>query len=137
MDKKVMLVGRKRGSSGKYQPKIRVSGFWLTQIGFAPDTLVTVDYEYGHLVLKTQGIGRETYLKFAKQAIHENLGIIQVRGHLREKRTTPNFEISAKWLNDMGFETGTVIILEPEQDLIHIRRLEVQATTLTKSYIYG
>src|SRR3989339_1946301 len=103
-DNRVMLVQRRKVWKDEYQPKIRVAGSWIKEFGFLPNTLFTVKYDYGCLVLEVQGSGKDTYLKLSKQAINKQFDISQVKEHLANKRLTANFQVSSPLLANMGFE---------------------------------
>ena len=125
MNTKIMLVGSEKTRSLKRHPRIRLAGFWLNDIGFKPDNLVTIEYESKSIMLKVQGSGLDTYKSFVRYARANKAGLLQVREECHNKRRTPHFEIKGFWLEMLGFTIGSHIVVKFEYGSINIRLLEL------------
>lgn len=127
METKIMVVGScKTTNENKRRPRIRISGFWLADIGFAPDTLVSCSSEQGKLVFEAQGFGMETYLKVAKEVLKSGSRLLQVKNELHNKKRTPHFEVKGEWLKQSGFPIGQVIAVQWEYGRIVVRALDIE-----------
>lgn len=124
METKVMVVGSEK-SHLKRRPRIRLAGFWLDEIGFKYNSLVTVEYEDGRIVMKVQGSGMDTYGELVKKVISTKAGLLQVRLEWHNKKKTPHLEVKGFWLEQFGFKIGSVIVLRFEYGVITIRLVDL------------
>jgi hypothetical protein len=70
MNTKIMLVGSEKTRSLKRHPRIRFAGFWLNDIGFKPDNLVTIEYESKSIMLEVQGSGLDKGVLAGNAGVH-------------------------------------------------------------------
>ena len=128
MDTKVMVVGSTKASytnTERRRPRIRLAGFWLNEIGFEYEKMVTVEYQNGRINLKLQGSGIETYKNLVKEARKSGLDLIKVENQYHNKKLTPHLEIKGFRLNDLGFNIGSVILVRFEYGHIEIILLDI------------
>lgn len=122
---RVLVIGSIKASGVKRRQRIRISGLWLYDFGFAEDTLVICEFGMGKAAFKAAGRGIETYSKYISD-IRQNGGhITQVKNTVHNKKRTPHFEVSGFWLARYGFNTGDVIALYCRPGLIEVIRLDV------------
>lgn len=127
METKIMVVGSaKTSSEHKRRPRIRISGFWLADIGFAPGTLVSGSSEQGKLVFEAHGLGIETYQKIVKDVLKSGSKLLQVKNELHNKKRTPHFEVKGAWLEACGFSIGQVIAVQYEYGKITVHVLDIK-----------
>lgn len=127
MDTKIMTVGSaKLNRSGGRRPRIRLAGFWLNDIGFEPDSLVTAEYQDGFLEFKAQGKGLDTYRHLIKQVRGNRSALLQVRNELHNRKRTPHFEVCGLWLERLGFTIGSVIAIRYSQGYIKVKLLDLE-----------
>ena len=124
MTTKVMVVGSAKDTR-THKPRIRITGFWLDEIGFTCDSLATADYEPGQIIIKLQGSGIDTYSRVIKEVLASKGGLLQVRLEWHNKKKTPHLEIKGLWLENFGFTIGSVIILQIEYGVINIRLVDL------------
>lgn len=125
MDTKVIVVGSSKGQTPKRIPRIRFGGYWLNEIGFEFNTVVSVKYENGNLVLQRHESGKEAYFHLA------NLGFRKRSCMLRVGRETissqkPHFSVKGYWLDEFGFNIGNVVIVRYEYGIIKMQVLDAQ-----------
>lgn len=126
MDTRVLVVGSsKSNNSQKRRPRIRLSGFWLNEIGFEYDNLVSAEYGTGSIVLKLQGKGTETYSKVVKGLLKNKSGLLQVNHEFKNKKQTIHLDLKGFWMEDYGFKIGSVIVVKSEYGVINIRVLDL------------
>lgn len=126
MDIKVMVVGSAKSDSNRRRPRIRLAGFWLENIGFEVDTLVTADYDNGSIVLKSQGTGIDTYTRLVRQVRKKHSSLLQVTLESHNRKQTPHLEVKGFWLEKLSFTIGSVIVIRFEYGLIHIKLLDLE-----------
>ena len=124
MDTKVMIVGSEKGHP-KRRPRIRLAGFWLNGIGFEYNSLVSVKYGQGHIILRLEGFGLETYGKVVKRVMSTKGGLVQIRQEWHNKKLTPHLEVKGIWLEQFGFKIGSIIAVQCEYGVINIRLLDL------------
>lgn len=125
MDTKIMVVGSVKGSLRR-RPRIRLSGFWLDEIGFNYNRLATADYESGQIIIKLQGSGADTYSQVVKGVLASKGGLLQVRLEWHGKQKEPHLEINGLWLEDFGFTIGSIMAVKLEYGLITIRLVDFE-----------
>lgn len=127
MGTKIMVVGSCKGSDEhKRSARIRLSGFWLNNIGFESDTLVSCSKDNGMLVFEAHGVGIETYHKVVKNLLKSASQLIQVKNELHNKKCTPHLEVKGEWLSQYGFYIGQVIAVQYEYGRITVRVLDIE-----------
>jgi len=126
MERKVIVVSSLKSHVERRSPRIRLSGFWLNDIGFESDSLVSGNYENGSITFNLQGKGVETYSKIVKGLLKNRAGLLQVYSHYANKKLVPYLEVSGFWLNNFGFEIGSVIVVQYEYGVINIRVLDLE-----------
>jgi hypothetical protein len=126
MDTKIMVVGSEKTKNVKRQPRIRLAGFWLNDIGFKPDSIATIEYESKSILLKVQGSGLDTYKSFVRYARANKAGLLQVKEECHNKKCTPHLEVKGFWLEMLGFTIGSHIVVKFEYGSINIRLLELE-----------
>ena len=127
METKIMVVGScKTTTKNKRRPRIRISGFWLVDIGFVPETLVSGSSEQGKLVFEAHGLGIETYQKVVKDVLKSGSKLLQVKNELHNKKRTPHFEVKGQWLEACGFSIGKVIAIQYEYGRITVHGLDIE-----------
>ena len=128
MDTKVMVVGSAKASytnTDRRRPRIRLAGFWLNEIGFEYERLVTAEYQNGRINLKAEGSGIETYKSLVKDVRKNNSDLIKVENQYHNKKLTPHLEIKGFRLNDLGFNIGSVILVRFKYGHIEIILLDI------------
>lgn len=125
MDVKIMKVGgAKLNLHGGRRPRIRITGFWLTDLGFELDSLVTAEFLDGCIEFKPQGKGTEVYIRLAKKARGNRSALLQVRNEIHNGKQTPHFEVCGLWLERLGFTIGSVIAIRYAYGYIRVKLLD-------------
>jgi hypothetical protein len=118
MVKKVFVVSKSKGAEEKSPiPRIRICGKWLVPLGFESNKFVSVicKNEFIELELEKPNIdfsrirSKDGFLKVGKSHNKTSDGfspIITVRGY---------------WLNDIGFATGSIAVVNCDVGKITIR----------------
>lgn len=127
MDRKIMIVGSAKSHNiNKRRPRIRISGFWLNEIGFEIDSIFTCLYENGKITLKLEGKGVDTYNRAVKSLIgSNNSGLLQVRKDYVNNKPTPNIQMKGYWLDNYGFHIGSVIIVSFKYGFLDVRVIDI------------
>ncbi len=127
MDRKIMIVGSAKSHNiNKRRPRIRISGFWLNEIGFEIGSIVTSHYENGRITLKLEGKGLDTYNRVVKTLIDSNdSDLLQVRKDYVNNKPTPNIQMNGYWLDNYGFHIGSVIIVIFNYGFLDIRAIDI------------
>lgn len=127
MDTKVITVGSSKVKNlQRRSPRIRLSGFWLDAIGFSYNSLVTVSCKNGSITLTLQGTGIDTYSSLVKHVRQSKSVLLQVRQEYTNKKQTTYMELKGFWLSNFGFDISTVIVLQFEQGVIHLKALDLE-----------
>jgi hypothetical protein len=130
METKVNVVGSaKSNNEQKRRPRIRLAGFWLEEIGFTADCLATVEYAKGQIIIKRQGVGINTYNQVVKSIRTSKAKLLQVKAGLHNKKRTAHLEVKGFWLEELGFQIGSVIVVQYTYGLIKIRLLDLDKLT--------
>lgn len=126
MDTKIITVSRAKAKGSKmHRPKISFAGLWLNEIGFEANNLATLKYEHGSMEIKLQGSGIDTYSRVIKSVRASKIGLLQVREAIHNKKCTPHIEVKGFWLEQLGFQIGSVLLVQYEYGLIDIRLLDI------------
>lgn len=126
MNKKVNIVGSaKTKNNQKRRPRIRLAGFWLNEIGFEANSLATLKYDHGSIEIKLQGSGIDTYNRLIKSILANKTGLLQVKEAINNKKSTPHIEVTGFWLEQLGFQIGSVLLVQYAYGLINIRLIDL------------
>jgi len=127
METRVMVVGSSKAENKqkKRKPRIRLTGPWLPEIGFEPDCLATAEYQHGHITIRLQGSGLDTYQKVVKKALSSRDGLLQVRLERVSGKCYPHLELTGFWLEELGFQIGKLMVIRYEYGLINIHLLDL------------
>jgi hypothetical protein len=117
----LIITGRgKDFRTGSFSPKVWLWGDeWLSSIGFATDTLVTVAAEPGSLTL-TAHDKAVIYSGLVKHARENKMRLIKVS--LKEGKANINF--SGSLVRTAGFAIGEMLVCEYEYGLIKLQGFE-------------
>lgn len=130
METKVNVVGSAKSSNEqKRRPRIRLAGFWLEELGFTADCLATVEYAKGQIAIKRQGSGIDTYNQVVKSIRTSQTRLLQVKTEVHNKKRTAHLEVKGFWLEEWGFQIGSVILVQYTYGLIKIRLLDLDKLT--------
>lgn len=130
MNTQLMVIGSAKAGDDRRRPRIRLSGFWLEDFGFKPDSLIAAEYDKEQITLKLQGEGLDTYKRIVRQLRADRLGLLQVKNELHNKKRTPHIEVKGFWLESMGFPIGGMIAVQSEYGLLRIRRVHLEKLVL-------
>ncbi|MDP4093570.1 MAG: hypothetical protein Q8920_09435 [Bacillota bacterium] len=127
METRLLIVGSAKTKDIKRRrPRIRLSGFWLNEIGFKPDSLISIMYESNTINLRLVGTGMETYQNLVKGILKRNHGLLQVKNEVSNNKKTPHLEVKGYWVEDLGFKVGDVILVQSEFGVINIQLLDLE-----------
>lgn len=130
MNTKIITVGKvKTKIEGKFRPRLRFSGFWLDEIGFDYQTLVSVNFDNGYLIFKVQGKGLDGYGKIVKGILKNKMGLLQVSTEKRNGKSVPHFEVKGQWLDKYSFNIGSVVSVQYEMNLIKVKVIDLSKVT--------
>lgn len=130
METKVNIVGSAKSSNEqKRRPRIRLAGFWLEELGFTADCLATVEYTKGQISIKRQGVGIDIYNQVVKSIRISQTGLLQVKTEVHNQKRTAHLEVKGFWLEELGFQIGSVIVVQYTYGLIKIRLLDLDKLT--------
>jgi len=98
-DKTKFIPAGKYKLTGKHALKIRLSGIWLSRLGFIHGALVTADAKPGSVTFSLQEKGVESYKELTMYARKNRMRLLQVKGYAN----IWHFEIDGPFLETTGF----------------------------------
>ena len=123
MDTKLIVVGSAKNQTIKRIPRIRLSGFWLNEVGFEFNTVVSVNYEDGNLVLQRHESGKEAYFHLADLGLRRRSFMLRVsRDNMNNQR--PQLILKGYWLDEFDFNIGAVAVVRYEYGIIKMKVLD-------------
>lgn len=132
---KLMTVSLETTSSIDY-PRILLTGEWLIELGFLPETLVSAVYDNGVLTLKAQGTGMDQYSRLVPELRRKKGQLFQVLYTNRNKGNTISgtytrcqfldLDIYGTFLSRLGFRADNLLIVHSSHKQILIKKLEPQ-----------
>lgn len=125
MDTKVIVIGSSKGQTPSRIPRIRLGGYWLNEIGFGFNTVVSVKYEDGNLVLQRHESGKEAYFHLADLGFRKRSCMLRV-GRETIDSPKPHFTVKGYWLEEFGFNIGSVVIVRYEYGIIRMQVLDIR-----------
>ena len=108
--------------SQNYNAFLRLSGGWLSGIGFIPDTIVTVSLTRGCITLNVLKDGAADYSEIVKFARKHKYQVIQVR----KNQHITVLDISGYLLNSVGFGEGDISGIIHEYGTIRLFKPDLQ-----------
>jgi hypothetical protein len=111
----------KQAYTGEPVPKVWVCGDWLSDIGFTPDTLVTVAFEPGCITL-TAYDKAVIYSDVVRLARQNKMRLIQVS----TKSSVPLINIADSCVRQAGFDLGDIFAAEYEYGIIKLQKPDPQ-----------
>ena len=124
METKVMSVGSaKTKVVNKRRPRIRLTGFWLNEIGFEGGKLAAAKYDHGTILLHAHD--SDNYRNLVRGAFKEKSGLFQVRQTTHNRKLTTHIEIMGFRLETLGFSIGNVIAVRYEYGFIKITLIDL------------
>jgi hypothetical protein len=103
--------------------QVRLSGVWLAESGFLPDTVALTSSEPGRIIIKRHdAVVRSEYTDLVRFARQNKMKIIQFYRKANSK--APAVSISGSCVDKAGFFAGDMLIANYEQDLIVIQKLD-------------
>jgi hypothetical protein len=116
----------------KRQARILLTGAILDQLGFSPETLVSVFCENGQLTLKAQGFGLSVYRQVVAEIRMRKGHLLQVFRWTRNTTET-NLVLEGAWLKKQGFLIGDPILIRFEPERIRIKHVPIPAMGFSES----
>lgn len=115
----INVAREKHPRTGVPQPKVFLLGDWLNDIGFTPDTLMTVRTEPGCITFTAQ---REPviYSEIVRFARQNKMKLIQVSA----KDNAPLISASGAYAERAGFVLGDVFCAEYEYGIIKLQKFD-------------
>lgn len=124
METKIMTVGSaKTKVVNKRRPRIRLSGFWLNEIGFEGGKLAAAQYDHGSILIRAHN--SDNYRNLVRGAVKEKSGLFQVRQTTHNRKLTPHLELKGFRLELLGFAIGSVIAVRYEYGFIKITLIDL------------
>jgi hypothetical protein len=122
METRIMIITKAKGHTEKKKiPALKITGSYLEGYGFKWKKLVAVKYSYGSIELELHEA--EVDLK----RIRSKSGFVRVcRNHaIKKVENSPIIIVKGYWLNDMGFPTGTAVVVTLDSKKIQIRAINM------------
>ena len=107
--------------TGVVTPKVSLLGGWLGDIGFTPDTLVTVADAPGCITFTAHGEA-VIYADVVKHARQNRMRLVQVSA----KGGVPLLNVSGPFVEKSGFSLGDIFCAEYGHGVIRLRELDPQ-----------
>lgn len=98
--------------NGSYVPKIRLSAFWVNDIGFECGKKLKLDYSREHITLQLF----DDINAFESQTCFK-LNVISIRG---KNASIPCIDIRGLWLSEIGFKIGDEVLINTGFGIIDI-----------------
>jgi len=103
--------------------QVKLSGGWLAECGFLPDTVALALSEPGRIVVKSHGVvDPSNYAGLVRFARQNKMKLIQFHHNANSK--APGVSIFGSCVDKAGFSSGDVLIAHYEHDLIVIQKLD-------------
>jgi len=118
--KLITMKSEKSRYGGRF-PKIQLSGRWLADVGFIPESVATAKVEKGIFTLKLQENGAEKYGELVKFARKNGMRIVQVRSQHRE---VPLIIISGSICDKAEFGNEDILVATFSYGNIELRKLD-------------
>ena len=109
-------------ASQDYSAYLRLSGGWLSDIGFISDTIVTVSLAHGYITLSVWKGGTATYSELVKFARKHKYQVIQDR----KNQQVTILDITGYLLNSAGFAKGDIAGIHYEYGMIRLFKPDLQ-----------
>jgi len=107
--------------TGELAPMVYIQGNWLNDIGFTPDTLMTVATEPGCITF-TAHDKPIIYQEIVKYARKHKMQLIQVSTHIG----VTLIKFGTKRVVDAGFSFGDIFLAEYEHGIIRLKKLATE-----------
>jgi len=121
-NKTKFIPAGKDTTTGKPALKIRLSGIWLSRLGFGHGRLLTADAKPGSVTFTLQEKGVEHYKELSIYARKNKMRLLQVKGAADEWQ----FEIGGSFLETTGFCIDDVYLAAYEFGRIQVTRLDFE-----------
>jgi hypothetical protein len=102
---------------------LRLFGEWLSEFGFASDTLATAASEPGCITLTLYDKGIEQYSALVKYARENKLKLYQLRQHYKYEKSS-GVDITGSCLERAGFVTGDPYKIICEYGQVKLKKLD-------------
>ena len=109
-------------ASKNYSAYLRLNGDWLSDIGFIPDSVVTVSLTQGSITLKVWNDSTMAYSELVKLARQNKYQIIQVRKNQHITR----LDLTGHLLNSAGFNEGDISGIHYDYGMIRLFQPDLQ-----------
>ena len=127
MNAKIMTVTNAKATGlNNRRPAIKFRGLWLNEIGFEKDNLVELQKEAGSLLFKVHSKGIETYGRLVKSLLKSKSDLIQIQQSRANQKDVPAFDVKGKWLENLGFKIGSVILVQYGTGIIKVRLIDLE-----------
>lgn len=98
--------------NGSYVPKIRLSAFWVNDIGFECGKTLKLDYSKEHITLQLFGSINALELQTCFK--------LNVTGIRSKSASIPCIDIKGLWLSEIGFKIGGEVLINTDFGIIDI-----------------
>jgi len=115
----------KDNHSDREYPKAKLTGEWLAEYGFTPDSVVTVTSEVGVMTFTLRNESIEKYSELVKFARLHKMKIIQVRQILARGKYYTCMVTTGSCVEKSGFVKGESLIAVCEQGQIKLQKLDL------------
>lgn len=123
METRVLVVTSAKAANRR-RPVIKLTGDWLDEIGFTYGKLVTAEYETGKIILRLED--SDNYKDLVKSALKASSGLFQVRRETHNKKQFSQIDLKGFWLENIGFNIGSVFAARYEYGLIKILLIDLE-----------
>lgn len=119
-DIRFMNIGKRQDKpTDASTPSVSFSASWLTDFGFTPDTLVTLDSKPGEVVLTTLD-SSTSYMDACKLARKGKMRLLKVC----ERFGSPKINVSGLFVERAGFEIGEMVIVLCSEGTIKLQKFD-------------
>ena len=129
MTKVIRVIRVQERPTAKPQARIQIIGDFLTELGFMPDSSVTVASSPGLISFTLHGDGGEieSYSDLVQYVRKNNLKLIQVKETPISRKLKPLITITGLLVDKAGFVFDDAIIATCEPGFIKLQRLDTKA----------
>ena len=129
MTKVIHVIRVQYRPTTKPQARIQITGDFLTELGFMPESLVAVASSPGSIsfTLHSNDDGIESYSELVRHARKNDLKLIHVRESPVNRKLKTNITITGFLVDKAGFIFDDAIIAACEPGFIKLQRLDAKA----------
>ena len=120
----IRVTSDKNKYTGRYTPKVRLSGEWLTGFGFTLGIPVTALSQPGSLTFELHSTSVDQYSDLVSFARQNKMKLLQVRETSTRGKPYPYIFLSGPCLDKAGFGLGDTLLVSCEYGIIKLQKFD-------------